>query len=265
MSENDFEIAIGSFLLVGILCSFLPQYYRIINKGTSEGLSSWYFFIGCGGSFTALSNGLIFYWPAFKGCSDQSSIVCYHEVLGFLQLAVLWIAFYLEYIFFYMHLGDRKYSLFNDEYRPMVFEEEESAQDRKSRYLFRASIVWIAVICLTNFGAIYNGYEHEDTLIYAQVLGGISMISGFVQYLPQIHHTYSAWDYGSLSITSLFMKVPGSYLWVYFLTSQESADYTTWLPFLSAAMLQTFLLGLCLKIRYDNKKAPVWKIESINL
>jgi uncharacterized protein with PQ loop repeat len=278
MAENTFEIIVGTLLLVGILASFTPQYYRIVKKQSSEGLSAWFLFIGSAGSYAALSNAMIFYWPTFQECSDFSRKKCYHEILGFIQLAMLWLAFYALFLLFIRYL--RKPNLL---YRPF-YDDQESETDsepdnlfgdipheHRNDYhycirLFKISIVWIILATIVNIGLIYHDPESDYATGYAQALGGISLITGFLQYIPQIRKTYLSRVIGSLSIHSLFIQVPGSYLWVYFLISQSSADYTTWIPFLSAAMLQTVLLGICLWIKKyykDNNKLREAYVQKI--
>ena len=112
MSVDSFEITVGTLLLVGIWLSFTPQYYRIVKKQSSEGLSPWYLFIGTAGTFASVSNALIFYWPELENCSGYGTTRCYHEILGFCQLLTLWVSFYGLFLLFIKYLKKSDYQTF---------------------------------------------------------------------------------------------------------------------------------------------------------
>lgn len=62
------------------------------------------------------------------------------------------------------------------------------------------------------------------SIVYAGILGLISTAFSTVQFLPQIVHTWREGKVGALSIPTLAMQAPGSFLFVYSLMLQPGTN-----------------------------------------
>ena len=90
----------ASFILLGILVSYLTQHYRIIARRSSEGISPYFVLLGTTGGTCALSNILVL--PASRAdlacCKEISEFACFAGLLGILQVALQWSCFAIMYV-----------------------------------------------------------------------------------------------------------------------------------------------------------------------
>lgn len=85
---------------------------------------------------------------------------------------------------------------------------------------------------------------------YADLLGLISTTMALIQYFPQLLKTYRVKHAGTLSIPTMLMQTPGGFFWCYSMYSQPNSNWSTYLPFLTSAILQGMLLAMCLYFQY---------------
>lgn len=92
---------IPSFILVGILVSYIPQHHRIISRRTSEGISPYFVLLGTTSSTFAFANILTL--PASRDslacCSEVSGFDCFAGLLGIAQVGIQWVCFTVMYVF----------------------------------------------------------------------------------------------------------------------------------------------------------------------
>ena len=68
-----------------------------------------------------------------------------------------------------------------------------------------------------------------------------------VQYVPQIYFTWELGDIKSLSVITMLIQVPGSFLFAFSLWLRVSWEgWSTWLVYLVTGSLQAILLGLAI-------------------
>lgn len=83
---------------------------------------------------------------------------------------------------------------------------------------------------------------------WANTLGSVASTLAMIQYLPQIYFTWRNGSIGSLSIITMLIQVPGSFLFAFSLWLRVgTAGWSTWLVFVVTGTLQAFLLGLAIK------------------
>lgn len=86
-----------SVILLGILVSYLPQHYRIISRGTSEGISPYFVLLGTTSATAGFAN--ILTAPesrtAIGCCKELDSFECTAGLLGVAQLGAQWLCFAL--------------------------------------------------------------------------------------------------------------------------------------------------------------------------
>ena len=85
----------ASFIVVGILLSYLPQHWRIVFRRSSEGLSPYYVLLGTTSGTCAFANVLTL--PASQRalgcCKELDGLECAAGVLGIAQIGVQWACF----------------------------------------------------------------------------------------------------------------------------------------------------------------------------
>ena len=91
---------VHSFILVGILVSYLPQHHRIITRRSSEGISPYFVLLGTTSATCGLANILAL--PASRAdlacCRVNDGFACFAGALGILQVATQWVCFSIMYV-----------------------------------------------------------------------------------------------------------------------------------------------------------------------
>jgi len=86
---------LSSFIVVGMLVSYLPQHFRIIKRGTSEGISSWFVLLGTTSATSAFANILLLPQSRhdIECCKEIEMFHCAAGLLGIAQLGIQWLCF----------------------------------------------------------------------------------------------------------------------------------------------------------------------------
>ena len=98
----------------------------------------------------------------------------------------------------------------------------------------RASIVGsttllaLLVVGITSIALVAAWPHHTQN--WANLLGSIAGVLAMVQYLPQIWYTYRLGDIKSLSVITMLIQVPGSFLFAFSLWQRVSwKGWSTWI------------------------------------
>lgn len=89
-----------SIILLGLFVSYLPQHYRIVSRGTSEGISPWFVLLGTTSATSGFAN-ILTVPPsrnAISCCKELETFECAAGLLGVAQLGAQWICFSLMYV-----------------------------------------------------------------------------------------------------------------------------------------------------------------------
>jgi len=285
---------VGIFIFVGILISYLPQYWKIISSGTSKGISHYFLFIGLIGSVSTFFNKFIFDTDIILECKSNISFEeCTIKLLRFLQVGIQLLCIIIFYLLFIIYLPAMTNYLCDVEYlEPIISSgisdvsftsikstEESPTLKVRIKTIFnqmkRIELVmfFIAIFLTLVIGSISmiftfmiecNEEKGDVCIVWAQILGYISIGLVFIQYLPQIYEIYTEKKIGSISMLTLIIQVCGSILWTTYLILGLDVHFTTWLPFLVTSFFQTILLSLCTyfeikRVRYQRE---VEEIES---
>lgn len=90
----------NSFIVVGILVSYLPQHYKIIVRRSSRGLSPMFVLLGTVSGTASIANILTL--PESTAdmacCKEIGSFPCAAALLGIAQIGVQWSCFFFMYV-----------------------------------------------------------------------------------------------------------------------------------------------------------------------
>lgn len=78
-----------------MLISYMPQHYRIISRGTSEGISPYFVLLGTTSATAGFANILTLPKSIDDAscCQELETLECVAGVLGIVQLGVQWVCF----------------------------------------------------------------------------------------------------------------------------------------------------------------------------
>ena len=107
------NISFPRFILLGILCSYLPQHYRIIARRSSEGLSPYFVLLGTTSGTCAFANILTL--PASRQdlacCRELDGFDCAAGLLGIAQVGVQWGCFTIMYVCLGLHMKKNRWKV----------------------------------------------------------------------------------------------------------------------------------------------------------
>lgn len=84
-----------------MLISYLPQHYRIIARGTAEGISPYFVLLGTTSATAGFANILTVppSRDAIGCCKEIETFECAAGLLGLAQLGTQWLCFCLMYVY----------------------------------------------------------------------------------------------------------------------------------------------------------------------
>ncbi|KAH7355134.1 hypothetical protein BKA65DRAFT_605116 [Rhexocercosporidium sp. MPI-PUGE-AT-0058] len=251
LQEPDyFNLTLSIFILLGILVSYLPQHYRIISRGTSEGISPYFILLGTTSGTCAFANILVL--PASRAdvacCKTVSTFECAAGLLGIAQVGVQWFCFSVILLLFLVFFP-RGPTLPNN--------------DDEKQYTWRTAVT-VAFLCLlhgllviiVSAALIISRPHHLGK--WANTLGITATILAGIQYLPQIWMTWQLGHVGSLSIPMMLIQTPGSFVWSASLAARLGVEgWSTWGVFLVTGCLQGCLLvmGISFEVKARREKS----------
>lgn len=241
-SPSIFGTTIAIILAVGIAVSYVPQHVKIVQRKTAEGISTLFLLLGTTSGISAFAN-LTLLSSISIGCCYQglSLFECFAGQLGVIQVGTQAICASLILV---LCVYCTKNSRFQD---PQQYLEILKT--------YHVCIVYVVVHVLL---VVYTlAFAKSWLYPLANVFGILSTVLASLQYFPQIYTIYKLKHPGSLSITMMCMQTPGGFVWAVSLMLNPGAIWSSWLPYLTAAVLQGVLLLLCMYYykRYPDKMA----------
>lgn len=225
------------FLVIAIAGSYIPQHLKIIRRKSAEGISPLFLLLGTTSSISALTNLILVGTQSFSCCFTGLSIFeCVNGQLGLLQVGI-------QAIFAALILVFCIYCTRNSIY------QDKGQYDELYRF-YKIVIIYgclhiIAIVFLLLFMPTYR-------LQFANTFGLISTGLASFQYFPQIYTVYKLKHPGSLSIEMMLMQTPGGFIWSLSLMLRPGSIWSSWLPYFSAAFLQSIVLTMCIYYSKNN-------------
>lgn len=124
--------------------------------------------------------------------------------------------------------------------------------------------VFVAVVCVLHgllvvvLSAVFIFAAPSRLGLWANILGVMGAILAGTQYLPQIWMTYHLGHVGSLSIPTMLIQAPGSFLWAGSLAARLGWEgWSTWSILLFTGMLQVCLLVMGITFEIKARRAKL--------
>lgn len=231
------DVSVGNFwvsveLALGIVLSYVPQLVRVYRRRSSEGISPWYLLLGVTSGTSAVCNIFLLSGPTFK-CIHNHRLTVFQglaALLGLIQITLQ--AVMSSAMLITCRLAPRA-------------QDVPIETKVVTKVGFTHFIMAIAV-------SVYVGINESDSIIQfvASLMGVVAIALALIQYFPQIYTTFMLKHAGSLSIPTMCMQTPGGFIWSASLAMRPGAQWSSWAPFLTSAMLQGTLLLMAVYYEY---------------
>jgi uncharacterized protein with PQ loop repeat len=249
-----FPVTLASFLVIGILVSYLPQHYKIFARRSSEGLSPYWVLLGGLSSIAAIGNILVL--PASRQqmscCTELDGGACAAALLGVAQIGVQWTCFMIIVLLFLVFFP-RSDAEAQDLTASTASLTHSNPAKRSDQLIVGASIfVSFFLVAMVSLVLVFRYPHHTQT--WADLLGTISGVLSGVQYLPQIYYTWVLKDLKSLSLGTLVIQAPGAFVFAFSLWQRVGWEgWSTWLVYIVTGLLQAVLLVMAVRYWSANK------------
>jgi uncharacterized protein with PQ loop repeat len=226
-------------IAVGIVLSYLPQYYNIVKTRTSIGLSPVFLLLISIAGLAATSNLVLLSFLSLPCCRELTRFECVNSQVSLFQVGIQALCTLLITWFCVKFTSPS---------------EEEPAEEyygiKRTWDEIKVAIVFIS----TTLVVAYFTFSKSSILLYAKFLGLFSTTLTVIQYLPQLYATYKLKKSGVLSILMMCIQTPGGYLWTATLMLKPGSHWSSWLPYFTAATCQGLLLILSVYYDYFTKQ-----------
>ncbi|KAK2460738.1 hypothetical protein APHAL10511_007208 [Amanita phalloides] len=263
-THHDWFNALLTFgLCCGLIVSYAPQHYRIISSGTSLGLSPWFLLLGSTSATAGFLNMITLQWHIVKCCPTLPLGSCLEMSAGIFQIGLQWLLFTIILVLYMIY--------YPQELKYEAYGPSNSVQKvLKKRDHWWTSIVlaWIvaALFAITLIITIYLlatsplSPSPDEPLpdrisSWATFLGVSSALLAAVQYAPQLKYTFDIKLVGALSIPMMLIQTPGAILMILSIALRPGTNWTSWITYAVAGIMQGSLLVMCL----------VWKVRQKRL
>ncbi|KAH9968016.1 hypothetical protein BC827DRAFT_1169763 [Russula dissimulans] len=275
-AHDRFSDVLTGGLILGLCISYAPQHYRIISKASSEGFSPWFLLLGSTSSASGMLNMIVMQQAVIRCCRFYSPLDCLETVAGVIQVGTQWFLFsiilVLYLLYFPPHLKYVTLDIDGDETRPS---ERVKTNLRSDTWRLSITLSWtvfihlafctfVTLILLLTSPSDPSGAVRSQLSIWATFLGVSSAVLAALQYTPQIAHTYRRKLVGALSIPMMLIQTPGGFIMVLSIMIRPGTNWTSWIMFLVAAIMQGILLVMCIcwkvrqrRLRIDDFGRPL--------
>ncbi|KAF8148414.1 hypothetical protein B0H34DRAFT_736950 [Crassisporium funariophilum] len=264
--HHDWFNALLTFgLCCGLVISYLPQHFRIIHAKSSEGFSPVFLLLGTTSAASGMFNMITLQAQIVKCCRVVSFGSCVEMTAGIVQVGLQWVCFSIVFVLYMIYYPPHlKYvDLDVDEsgepHLRHVKEPIKSEEWRLSIVVTWIAIAHLAFVSLTTLYLLATTTPSPTNSLppnisaWATFLGVSSALLATIQYAPQLLHTYRMKLVGALSIPMMLIQTPGGLLMVTSIVLRPGTNWTSWITFAVAAVLQGCLLVMCImwKFRQD--------------
>ncbi|OQE94664.1 hypothetical protein PENNAL_c0003G09498 [Penicillium nalgiovense] len=262
-SPGIFQTVLSVLIILGILCSYLPQHIRIISRRSSFGISPYFILLGVTSGTSAFANILVFPSTAqdVACCQEISGIACFAGLLGVFQVAMQWLCFFSILLLFVIYFP-----------RATSPTDPVSTVSSTNGPTYRTALA-ITGICLLHalvtiiISVAFELRQPAAVAAWANFLGVLAAVLASIQYFPQIYTTFRLRCVGSLSIPMMCIQTPGSLVWAGSLAARKGwSGWSIWGVLVVTACLQGTLLVMAIYFEYfgPNNKREVGHLAGRN-
>jgi uncharacterized protein with PQ loop repeat len=251
-TESTGAAVIGVLLILGSIISYVPQYYKIIKNENVIGISHWSQGLNNISAFSAFFGAFMLDYETIENCYTDDN--CASDMIPFIQLLFVWLCPLINYIIFIKYYSTP----------PHVKSSCCNIRDKYVVYGFFGFYIFIFLICclMTSIVLIANwkNWKHH-AIFFGKTLNILSsLITAFV-WTPQIYKTYKEKHIGSLSLLSLGIQAPGSFMIFIFQVVLSGSSWYIGFPYLITSLFQLtiFILGF----GYERKKNAQYGLLSL--
>ncbi|KAK8010844.1 ATP synthase F0 [Apiospora arundinis] len=238
---------VSILIIIGILFSYLLQHYRIISRGTSEGISPYFVLLGVTSANSQFANILAL--PQSRAdvecCKQVSGFECAAGLLGIAQIGVQWICFAVVLVLFLVFFR-RDETIPDDDDDDIV--DPDQPTWRTAIGVAAACLIHGLIIVIVSASLALGAPDY--LAMWANALGIMSAALAAIQYIPQIWTTYHLKHAGSLSIPMMCVQTPGGLLFAASLGARLGwGGWSSWGVYVLTAVMQGIVLAMA--IRYE--------------
>lgn len=273
-------------LCCGLIISYVPQHYRIIHKGSSEGFSPWFLLLGSTASAAGFLNMVTMQWRIVKCCKILSMGTCVEMTAGIVSVGLQWLMFtiilVLYMIYYPQHLKhqytatdstlEEDVAYDTHDSRPLLTGTSKPKVTLSSEWRLSITLAWVVAVHLL-FVMITTFYllasiptppssnpsaplPHAISS-WATFLGVSSAMLSAIQYAPQLVHTYRMKVVGALSIPMMCMQSPGAAIMVLSIALRPGTNWTSWIMFAVSGIMQGGLLIMCILWTFRQRRLGI--------
>jgi len=256
LTSELINILVGIAFIIGIVGIYIPQYHKIYIKQSSHGLNNSFMILGNTATLLSTVNSIIYYINALP-CSN-----CTEEFLGLSIITLQWLLFLINYILFLR-------------YHPSG-QDLGSHMDRRVTWGFIGSNIFGALCFGITIGFLAVDHWHYDIhdqtiVVWSDILEVLITFFFLLHYIPQIWETYRLRDIGSISLISLGIMCPGTFIWTGFLASQsmitnnpDASKPQVWVPYLIVGTMQLVLLVMGIYYEREKNKMKAYYLMQVD-
>ncbi|KAI0824497.1 hypothetical protein BC628DRAFT_1339435 [Trametes gibbosa] len=244
--------ALTAFMCIGITISYIPQHWRIISAKSSEGFSPWFLLLGSTSSASGMLN---------MCCRVLTVGSCIESIAAVFQLVLVWALFsgilVLYMIYYPPHL---KYVELDVDLPNNLPPQHVKTHVKHEGWKLSITLSWVVLLHISfiifiTFLLLSTNPTPDTTerprqlQLWATFLGVSSALLAALQYAPQIAHTFRIKLVGALSIPMMMLQTPGAILMVLSIALRPGTNWTTWISYAVAGIMQGILLVMCILFR----------------
>jgi uncharacterized protein with PQ loop repeat len=261
LSPSYFNLAFSFLIFLGILISYLPQHLRIIQRGTSEGISPLFLLLGVTSGTCAFLNILILSWGVLGCCSKGiGGFNCFSASMGVAQVGLQWACFAIILALFLIYLPrGSALEIPNSSATPPKVAVGITLASVAHFMVMAGATFYLSLLTAREESVVVNGgspqLQPSAALVkWANFLGVQSTLLASIQYVPQLYTTWRLKHVGSLSIPMMCIQTPGSFVWALSLAMREGTRWSSWATYVVTGCLQGALLVMCVMFEIAERR-----------
>ncbi|KAI1382406.1 hypothetical protein F4677DRAFT_25201 [Hypoxylon crocopeplum] len=242
---------ISILIVIGILLSYVTQHYRIISRGSSEGISPYFVLLGVTSANSQFGNILTL--PQSRAdvacCREVSPFECTAGLLGIAQIGTQWICFAVILVLFLVFFRRDDVDLPDADCTP----EPDQPTWRTAISVAAACLVHGLFVVIISASFALGAPQYLGA--WANFLGIMAAVLAAIQYIPQIWTTYRLKHAGSLSILMMCIQTPGGLLFAASLAARLGwAGWSSWGVYVLTAIMQGILLAMAISYEWPSQE-----------